>query len=114
MTCEECDKFHWYAERLTADPYNSSPADAECADGDFGERYPCGRMLDALEKRIAAGLETEEGRFYTRDALASLWEETRGGVDLRYKEHPYWWIDEEGERPKAYDTLAEIYEEWFC
>jgi hypothetical protein len=63
-------------------------------------------MLDTLEELIRSGaLTTEDGMFYTAAALAAAGSNQAG--------HRYWWVSDEGDRAQSYDSLSEIYDDWF-
>jgi hypothetical protein len=118
--CEDCPDYELYRGRTEGDPNSCYPDEAECTDGDFGNDYPCERLLS----RIEVGLE--DGDFgFSRSYLVNNWcltdPETREDYwdvlsawpDVDWDLHPYWQIFYDETAPVGFDTAEEVYKEVF-
>jgi hypothetical protein len=120
MDCEGCPHYKFHAGRTWGDPDSCYPDESECTDGDFGNDYPCERMLSRIEECI------EDGDFgFSLSYLVSSWRLTdpetkedyqdvlEAQPDTDWTKHPYWRIFYDETDPVGFDTAGEIYTEVF-
>jgi hypothetical protein len=55
IDCEGCPCYEFYKGRTEGDPDSCYPDEAKCSDGDFGNDYPCERMLSRIEEGLEDG-----------------------------------------------------------
>jgi hypothetical protein len=120
MDCEGCPCHKVSMGKTWGDPDTCCPGEVECFDGDFGNGYPCSRMLSRIEEGL------RDGDFaFARSYLVNAWCLTDPEIkenyrdvlaawpDVAWDKHPYWRIFYDETSPMGFNTAAEVYKEVF-
>jgi hypothetical protein len=120
MDCEGCPYYKFHEGRAWGDPDSCYPDEDECLDGDFGNEYPCERMLSRLEEGL------QDGDFnFSSSYLVNAWCLTESGTkedyqdvlgawpEIDWSKHLYWRIFYDATTPVGFDTAEEVYKEVF-
>lgn len=131
IDCEDCNSYTHTPARLTADPYYSEPTNDECADGDFGVKHPCERMINRIEEGIRDGdfddvsmlttfRDLQHGSLNTRDFLETDQKDKENPQwyqEFDFSTAPFWWMPLDYESPEnephPFNTVEEVYDEFF-
>jgi hypothetical protein len=114
MDCGGCPHYTDLAGRSWGDPDYCYPPDSACADGDFGDVYPCERMLS----RIADGLRDGDFQFGSYELIESSYllgagrpdylEALAAWPDVDWSASPYWQIFYDERKPIGFDSAKEV------
>jgi hypothetical protein len=114
--CTDCPCYRFHKGRTAGDPDRCYPDEAACADGDFGNEYPCSRMLSRIEEGLRNtdfGFPLSylvEGRRLTEK---EYWDVLEAWPDVEWTTHPYWQVFYDETVPVGFDSVEEVYEEVF-
>ena len=109
ICCQDCKDYMYYPAKLHPTD-NAAPEEHVCRNGDFGQEYPCNELLGAVERLIEDGdCYCVDGYLATADVCAIGYLE----FDADWDSYKYWYIPNSEGSPQGYDTLGQVWEEFF-
>jgi hypothetical protein len=117
--CSVCPYYQLHKGRTQGDPDSCFPDEAECThDSDFGSNGPCEAMEANIEGLLCDGeLEDDDGYLATGEYMVGAVSNEEieiavcAGID--FAAHPYWFIPCSHEEPVPFDTIQEVFHEYF-
>jgi hypothetical protein len=111
IDCDVCQRYVNGVERGYSSSY---PPEELCTDGDFGNDYPCERMVVRFEEGVGGGdFDTESYVLIERadatnlDAQKVLGDAVRDWSAVDWSAHPYWQLFWDGSAPVWFDSAAD-------
>ena len=93
---------------------NAAPEEHVCRNGDFGQEHPCGEILRVIRQLIEDGeCYCDDGYLCHSDVCASA--SLRRDLEFvaEWDSHKYWYVPYSEGGPQGYDTLEQVWGDFF-
>jgi hypothetical protein len=120
VDCGGCLRYGQVNGRVGGDPSRCYPVKEKCFDGDFGNEYPCERMLSRIEEGLrdgdfmSADFELVESEYMLSPGNRSDYSnEFAAWPAIDWGSRPYWQLFYDEREPIGFDSALEVYDKVF-